>query len=251
MMHGARSIVGRDLTVLRRSALSEVVTVLSFPLTFFVAFGLGLRGYISDVEGVPYAVFVVPGLVSMTAVLAAFDDSAWGLWFHRIVQQTINEYRVNPITVYDIIVGKLVSGFIMATLKGLAVGIIMSLATGFQVTAARAFIYLLFIFFASMLFSSCGCICGTLIDKPENLGRIQGVVIIPVIFLGGLFFPLSAYPGWVLPIMRLLPTTAVFDGARQMVLWGRFDAAGFISLAVSACLAFAIAVYVFDRKIED
>lgn len=251
MIRGALPIVQRDLLVLRRSALSEVVTVLAFPLTFFLAFGLGLRGYIGEVDGFSYATFVIPGLVTMTAVLAAFDDSAWGLWFHRRVQLTINEYRVNPITVYDIIIGKLVSGFIMASLKGLAVGIIMAVFTGFRVAPLNALLYLLFIFLGSVLFSSCGCICGTLLDKPESLGRVQGVVIIPAIFLGAVFFPLSSYPAWVQPIVRFVPTTALFEGSRQVALWGRLDAAALLALALSALAAFALAVYIFDRRIEN
>lgn len=251
MIRGALPIVERDLLVLRRSALSETVTVLAFPLTFFLAFGLGLRGYIGEVDGFSYATFVIPGLVTMTAVLAAFDDSAWGLWFHRRVQFTINEYRVNPITVYDIIIGKLVSGFIMASLKALAVGLIMALLTGFRVAPLNALLHLLFIFLGSVLFSSCGCICGTLLDKPENIGRVQGVVIIPAIFLGAVFFPLSSYPDWVQPVMRFVPTAALFEGSRQVALWGRLDVGALLALALSALAAFALAVFIFDRRIEN
>ena len=64
---------------------------------------------------------MVPGLISMTAILAAFDDGSWGMWFHRIVQKTIEEYRVDPITVTEIIIGKIpcTSGI----LRGLAWGL--------------------------------------------------------------------------------------------------------------------------------
>lgn len=87
MMRGAICIRQRDMLVVRRNLLAEATTVLAFPLTFFLTFGLGLKGYIQEVEGVSYAIFVVPGLISMTAVLAAFDDSAWGMWFHRICKR--------------------------------------------------------------------------------------------------------------------------------------------------------------------
>ena len=133
MMHGAVCIWQRDMLVLRRNLSSELATVMAFPLTFFLTFGLGLKGYIQDIEGVPYAVFVVPGLISMTAILGAFDDGSWGMWFHRIVQKTIEEYRVNPITVTDIIVGKIISGFTSGFCKGLAVGISLFFLTGFQI----------------------------------------------------------------------------------------------------------------------
>ena len=118
MLRGAFSIFGRDLIVLRRSLFSELLAVVASPLTLYLAFGFGLKGYISAVDGVPYAVFIAPGLISMTAVLAAFEESAWSMWFHRRVQKTIEEYRVTPITVYDIVVGKLISGFAQGGYQG-------------------------------------------------------------------------------------------------------------------------------------
>ena len=249
-MHGAICVWQRDMLVLRRNWLSEIATVLAFPLTFFLTFGLGLKGYIQDIEGIPYAIFVVPGLISMTAVLAAFDDGAWGMWFHRIVQKTIEEYRVNPITVTDIIVGKIISGFTSGLLKGISVGIALLLLTGFQFTPTYLLVYLLFIFLGCITFSCLGSLCGTLIDKPENLGRIEAVVVMPIIFLAGLFFPLSIYPDDVLPYIKAIPTTALFDGAREALLSGKVAMPYLIMLVVSAIISFGLAVRVFEKKMH-
>jgi lipooligosaccharide transport system permease protein len=249
-MHGAICVWQRDMLVLRRNWFSEIATVLAFPLTFFLTFGLGLKGYIQDIEGIPYAIFVVPGLISMTAVLAAFDDGAWGMWFHRIVQKTIEEYRVNPITVTDIIVGKIISGFTSGLFKGISVGIALLLLTGFQFTPTYLLVYLLFIFLGCITFSCLGSLCGTLIDKPENLGRIEAVVVMPIIFLAGLFFPLSIYPDDVLPFIKAIPTTALFDGAREALLSGKVAMPYLMMLVVSAVVSFALAVRVFEKKMH-
>ena len=250
MMHGSVCIWQRDMLVLKRNWFSEVATVLAFPLTFFLTFGLGLKGYIQDIEGVSYAVFVVPGLISMTTILAAFDDGAWGMWFHRIVQKTIEEYRVNPITVTDIIVGKIISGFSSGLFKGVSVGIALLLLTGFQFTPIHLLVYLLFMFLGCITFSCIGTLCGTLIDKPENLGRIEAVVIMPIMFLAGLFFPLSAYPDNVLPYIKAIPTTALFDGARIALLSGGVDMIYLGMLIVSAVISFILAVRVFEKKMH-
>ena len=142
MLRGAISIFGRDLRVLRRSLFSELLAVVASPLTLYLAFGIGLRGYIADVEGVPYPVFIAPGLISMTAVTAAFDESAWSMWFHRRVQKTIEEYRTTPITVYDIVIGKIFSGFAQGAIKGLAVAVVIFLLTPFRFTAVNLLAYL-------------------------------------------------------------------------------------------------------------
>jgi len=249
-MHGAVCVWERDMLVLRRNWFSEVATVLAFPLTFFLTFGLGLKGYIQDIEGVPYAIFVVPGLISMTTILAAFDDGAWGMWFHRVVQKTIEEYRVNPITVTDIIIGKIISGFSSGLFKGVSVGFALLLLTGFQFTLTYLLVYLLFIFLGCITFSCLGSLCGTVVDKPENLGRIEAVVIMPIIFLAGLFFPLSAYPDSVLPYIKTIPTTALFDGARIALLSGNVDVVYLGMLFVSAIISFILAVRVFEKRMH-
>jgi lipooligosaccharide transport system permease protein len=239
------------MLVLRRSIITELLAVIAYPLTLYLAFGIGLRGYIADVEGVPYAVFIAPGLISMTAVTAAFDESAWSMWFHRRVQHTIEEYRVNPITVYDIVVGKIISGFCQGAIKGVAVGLVIFLMTPFRFPFPHLLAYLFFIILGSMIFSCVGTICGTVIDKPENIGRVQAVIIIPLIFMAGIFFPLSSYPAPLLPVVRALPTTAVFEGARQALLKGGVDGGYAVILLVTAVIIFALAVYIFNKKIEE
>jgi lipooligosaccharide transport system permease protein len=250
MFRGAFSIWRRDMLVLRRSLFSELLAVIAYPLTLYLAFGIGLKGYIADVEGVPYALFIAPGLISMTAVNAAFDESAWSMWFHRRVQHTIEEYRVNPITVYDIVVGKIMSGFCQGALKGVAVAVVIFLMTPFRFPFSHLLAYLVFIIFGSMIFSCLGTICGTTVDKPENLGRIQAVVIVPLIFMAGIFFPLSSYPAAILPVVRALPTTAIFEGARQALLKGTVSGGYAAILMVAAAVSFALAVWIFNKKIE-
>ena len=237
--------------MLRRSLFSELLAVVASPLTLFFAFGFGLKGYITAVDGVPYAVFIAPGLISMTAVLAAFEESAWSMWFHRRVQKTIEEYRVTPITVYDIVVGKLISGFTQGGIKGVAVAVVIFLITPFRFPLQNLSIYLLFIALGSMIFSCLGTICGTVMDKPENIGRIQSVVIMPLIFMSGIFFPLSSYPPSILPVIRLLPSTALFEGARTALLSGASSMLSLLILGGTAVVMFALAVVVFNRKIEE
>jgi lipooligosaccharide transport system permease protein len=95
-----------------------------------------------------------------------------------------------------------------------------------------------------------GSLCGTLIDKPENLGRVEAVVVMPLIFLAGLFFPLSAYPDHLLPYIKALPTTALFDGARLALLGGETGIVYVLDLLLSAVISFILAVRVFERKMH-
>jgi lipooligosaccharide transport system permease protein len=239
------------MLVLKRSLFSELLAVVAYPLTLYLAFGIGLRGYIADVEGIPYPVFIAPGLISMTAVNAAFDDSAWSLWFHRRVQHTIEEYRVNPITVYDIVIGKIFSGFTQGAIKGVAVGLVIFIMTPFRFTLSHLLAYLLFICLGSMIFSCLGTVVGTTVDKPENIGRIQAVIIVPLTFMAGIFFPLSSYPAAARTVIGYLPTTAIFEGARLALLRGILDSIYLGVLVVAVPVVFAVAVWIFNRKMSE
>ena len=251
MFRGAFSIWGRDMLVLKRSIFSELLAVVAYPLTLYLAFGFGLKGYISDVGGIPYPLFIAPGLISMTAVNAAFDESSWSMWFHRKVQRTIEEYRVTPVTVYDIVIGKIFSGFTQGAIKGAVVFLVILVLTPFRINFSHLPSYVLCLALASMIFSCLGTICGTVIDKPENIGRVQSVVIVPLIFMAGIFFPLSSYPASILPVIRLFPTTAVFEGARDALLFGAVPPAYLINLVLSAAISFILAVYTFNRKMAE
>ena len=241
----------RDMLVLRRSILSEMVAVIAYPLTLYLAFGIGMKGYIGLVEGIPYSLFIAPGLITMTAVNAAYSESVWSLWFHRRVQFTIESYRVTPISVSGIVCAKLFSGFTHGLVKGIAVGMVIFLITPFRFPPAHLATYLLFLVPGSALFSCAGVICGTLMDKPETIGRVEAVFIMPLIFMSGLFFPLSSYPASVLPVVRMLPTTALFEGARQALVSGTVSLGFLAILCAMAITTFVAAVVIFRRKMAE
>ena len=241
----------RDMLVLRRSMLSEMVAVVAYPLTIYLAFGIGMKGYIGLVEGIPYSLFIAPGLITMTAVNAAYNESVWSLWFHRRVQFTIESYRVTPISVSGIVCAKLFSGFTHGLVKGIAVGLVIFLITPFRFPTGHLAAYLLFLVPGSALFSCAGVISGTLMDKPETIGRVEAVFIMPLIFMSGLFFPLSSYPEVIASMVRTLPTTALFEGARQALVNGTINPGFALQLYSTAIAAFVAAVWIFRRKMAE
>ncbi len=248
---GTLAIWRRDMLVLRRSILSEMIAVVAYPLTIYLAFGIGMQGYIGLVDGLPYGFFIAPGLITMTAVNAAYNESVWSLWFHRRVQFTIESYRVTPISVSEIVIAKIFSGFSHGLIKGLAVALVIFAITPFRFPLCNLIVYLAFLIPGSALFSCAGVICGTLMDKPETIGRVEAVLIMPLIFMSGLFFPLSSYPPAIAPFINLLPTTALFEGARQALVRGSFSVPFSANLCLSAVVAFAAAVVIFRKKLAE
>ncbi|MBT1070290.1 ABC transporter permease [Pelotalea chapellei] len=250
-LQGALAIWRRDMLVLRRSVLSEMVAVVAYPLTIYLAFGIGMKSYIGLVEGVPYSLFIAPGLITMTAVNAAYSESVWSLWFHRRVQFTIESYRVTPVSVSEIVVAKIFSGFTHGLVKALTVALVIFAITPFRFAPEHLLGYLAFLIPGSAFFSCAGVICGTIMDKPETIGKVEAVFIMPLIFMSGLFFPLSSYPEKVIPWIRALPTTALFEGARQALVKGSFSAMFVLQIAGMALITFVAAVWIFRLKMSD
>lgn len=251
MPRGSLAIWRRDMLVLRRSIWSELAAVVAYPLTMYLAFGIGMRGYIGPVDGIPYSLFIAPGLITMTAVNAAYNDSVWSLWFHRRVQFTVESYRVTPIAVWEIVVAKILSGFSHGLIKGLAVALVIFAITPFRFQPDNLLAYLAFLLPGSALFSCAGVISGTVMDKPETIGKVEAVLVMPLIFMSGLFFPLSSYPEQLLPWVRLLPTTALFEGSRLAMVGGVFQPGFALQVLVMALGAFGAAVAIFRRRMAE
>jgi lipooligosaccharide transport system permease protein len=251
MLRGSLAIWQRDMQVLRRSIFSELVAVVAYPLTIYIAFGVGMQGYIGLVDGAPYGMFIAPGLITMTAVNAAYNESVWSLWFHRRVQFTIESYRVTPVSVSEIVIAKILSGFTHGLIKGCAVGLVIFAITPYRFPLEHLLQYLLFLIPGSAFFSCAGIISGTIMDKPETIGKVEAVLVMPLIFMSGLFFPLSSYPAPVIPWVRALPTTALFEGARRALVAGELPPLPVMQVVVSALLTFVAAVYIFRYKMSE
>ena len=251
MLRGSLAIWLRDMQVLRRSIFSELVAVIAYPLTIYLAFGIGMQSYIGLVDGAPYSLFIAPGLITMTAVNAAYNESVWSLWFHRRVQFTIESYRVTPVSVSEIVIAKICTGFTHGIIKGCAVGLVIFAITPFRFPLEHLLQYLMFLIPGSAFFSCVGIISGTVMDKPETIGKVEAVLVMPLIFMSGLFFPLSSYPPSVIGWVRALPTTALFEGARRALVAGEMLPLPVLQVSMSALLSFVVAVYIFRYKMSE
>lgn len=209
----------------------ELLTTAIYPLTFLAAFGLGLRPYLGTVEGWPYYVFLLPGLVSYTILLESFSVGAWGLWLDRWHQGMMDEARIKPVHIRDILSGHMLGAFCVGLLKGSFVALVLAVVLGtplfgnavIPVKAAWLPLYLLLVMGGSVMFTSLGTMVGTLVRKPDQIAQTMTILITPMLYLGGLFFPVNSLPGWLQPVVRWLPTTALFEGGRHALLLGQLD----------------------------
>jgi lipooligosaccharide transport system permease protein len=231
--------------------LNETVNTIALPFTFFLAFGMGLRGYIANVEGVSYMAFLTPGLITMTILLEAYRTGAWGLWLDRWHQKMLDEYRIKPIHTTDIIMGEILGGFLVALIKGIVVALILLLVSPVHIHWTALPLYFALVFAGCIFFTCAGTMVGTSFPKPDHIAQSQAIFITPLLYLGGLFFPISALPQAVQDVVRWLPTTAAFEGGRDILLHGHIDWQYLVVIWVSALLSFVLATWLFKEKLSE
>jgi lipooligosaccharide transport system permease protein len=254
MLHLRQGVFPIFKKVLRQESqawVTETLTTLAAPLTFFLAFGLGLKDYIADVDGLPYILFISPGLIMLTILNEAYRTGAWGLWLDRWHQKMLNEYRIKPITTSDIIIGEILGGFTVAMIKGAMVAGVLLLLAPLTYRLDHVLLYLLYVFPGCILFTCIGTLVGTLFRKPDHIAQIQSIIITPLLYLGGLFFPINAFPEWLQPLVMWLPTAALFEGGRMALLRGEFHTEMLLILWVSGLVSFVLATRVFNRKLSE
>jgi len=217
---GIWPILKKNLMGETRGWFLELLSTIAVPLSFFVAFGLGLRGNIAPVDGIPYMAFITPGLIALTIQLEAFRSGSWNLWLSIRHHKTIDEYRIKPISMADILVGDLMSGFILAIIKGALVGITLLLLSPFTFSWLKLGAFLAVMFPGAIVFTCLGTIMGVVFRRPDQIAQIQSIVITPLLYLGGLFFPINRFPQSIQHILMWVPTTAIFEGGRQAFLTG-------------------------------
>jgi len=231
--------------------VNEMVNTIALPFTFFLAFGLGLKGYIAEVDGVSYMAFLTPGLITMTILMEAYRTGAWGLWLDRWHQKMLDEYRIKPIRTTDIIMGEIFGGFLVALVKGAIVAIILLIFSPVQIHWASLPQYFALVFPGCIFFTCAGSMVGTSFPKPDNIAQSQTIFITPLLYLGGLFFPIAALPEWVKPIVAWLPTTAAFEGGRNLLLKGALDWHYMLVIWISAIISFVAATWLFKEKLSE
>ncbi len=225
--------VRRFLRVPGQTLLSPVVTT----VLYFVVFGWSLGGRLASVEGVPYARFIVPGLVALGVVSNAYSNTASSLFVMKL-QGTVIDLLVSPLTE-----GQILVGFVgAAALRGLLVGTIMWIVAGaFEgFTLAHPLVALALVALAAVLFGALGLVTAIWASTFEQVNFFPTFFITPLTFLGGVFYSVQMLPPALRRFTLANPIFYMVDGVRYGIL-GISDAPPWAGAALLASLA-AVAV---------
>ena len=171
----------RTVRTLAQSIVSPVIST----ALYFVVFGAAIGSRISEIEGIDYGSFIVPGLIMLTLLTQSVMNASFGIYFPRFIG-TIYELLSAPISFFEIVLGFVGA----AATKSIILGIVI-LATSFlfvPLHIEHPLWMLLFMVLTSVTFSLLGFIIGIWADGFEKLQIIPLLIITPLTFLGGTFY---------------------------------------------------------------
>ncbi|MGE0614466.1 MAG: ABC transporter permease [Bacteriovoracia bacterium] len=228
--------------VLRFWAVS-VQTLIAPTITaslYLFVFGIGMGRQI-QVEGVEisFLQFVIPGLILMGVVNNSFANTSSSLFFSRYIGNIV-DFLVMPVSANQFILAFTIAAMLRGLLVGVAVWLISLAFSGMP--WAHPLYALLMIVVASFLFSVMGIVAAIYSNSWDHLAVWNNFLILPMIFLGGVFYPISVLPGIWGSLSRLNPIFYLNDGFRYGTL-GIREADPLLSVTVSLALATVFATW--------
>lgn len=205
---------------------------------YFLIFGKFIGSQIRDINGVSYMAFIVPGLVMMSVINNAYVNVA-GSFFSNKFQRSIEEIIVSPVEDWVMMAGYACGG----VLRGLCVG---GLVFGVSALFTRPAIHnggiiLAFAFMTSVVFSLGGLMNGVLAKKFDDVSIVPNFILIPLTYLGGVFYSVELLPmEWQL-FSRGNPIFYMVNGFR-FGFYGFSDVPVSVSFLILAAFAVILAL---------
>jgi ABC-2 type transport system permease protein len=223
--HGVWAIYRFEMARALRTIWQSLVTPVITTALYFVVFGSVMGSRVQSVDGVGFGNFIVPGLVMLSLLTQSISNASIGIYFPKFTG-TIFELLSAPVTAMEMVVGYVGA----AATKSIVLGLIILATSALFVPLhiAHPLAMLAYLVLTSVAFSLFGFIIGIWANGFEQLSFVPALLITPLTFLGGSFYPISMLPEPWHTVSLFNPVVYLISGFR----WSFFDK-GDVSVAVS------------------
>ena len=224
-LRGVLAIYKFEMARTKRTLLQSIVSPVISTTLYFIVFGSAIGSRITEIGGVPYGAFIVPGLIMLTLLMQSISNASFGIFFPKFTG-TIYKILSAPVSHFEIVVGYAGA----AATKSVVLGLIILATSGLfvPVQIAHPFWMLAFLVLTAMTFSLFGFIIGIWADNFEKLQLVPLLVVTPLAFLGGSFYSIDMLPPLWQKVTLFNPVLYLISGFR----WSFYEIAD-ISVAVS------------------
>ena len=226
--YAIKAIYRTEMSRMMRTVVQSIVAPVLSTSLYFVIFGAAIGSRITEIDGVSYGAFIVPGLIMLSIMTECISNSSFAIYFPKFTG-TVFEILSAPISFFEVVVGYVGAAATKSVIIGL---IILGTANFFvDIQIAHPFIMLLFLVLISVSFSLFGFILGVWADGWEKLSIVPILVIMPLTFLGGTFYSISMLPPAWQTISLFNPVVYLISGFRW-AFYENSDVAIELSLAM-------------------
>ncbi len=243
-IHAIRAIYAFEMARTWRTLLQSIVAPVISTSLYFVVFGAAIGHRITEIEGISYGAFIVPGLVMLSLLTQSISNASFGIYFPKF-SGTIYELLSAPISYLEITLSYVGA----AATKSIILAAIILATAGFFVPLQvdHPFWMLLFLVLTAVTFSLFGFIIGIWADGFEKLQLVPLLIVTPLTFLGGSFYSISMLPPFWQTVTLFNPVVYLISGFRWS-FYGIADVNVYISLGMTVlflALCLAIVFWMF------
>jgi ABC-2 type transport system permease protein len=203
--------VGRFFSVYRQTVLPGLIS----SALYILIFGFTLEQRISEIDGVSYTWFILPGLIMMNTLTNATANTSSSMLQMKLLQQ-LPDLLTAPLSGIEISLAYIIGGAVRGMVNGVLVLILGVLLTGMPILNLTG--TLLFIFLVSWAFSSMGLVLGQLAENWDQMAMMQNFFLTPLSFLGGVFYSIKMLPEWAQTLSLINPIYYMINGIRHTIL---------------------------------
>ncbi len=227
---GVAAIYKFEMARTARTLMQSIVSPVLSTSLYFIVFGAAIGTRITEIDGVSYGAFIVPGLIMLSLLTQSVSNASFGIYFPKF-SGTIYEILSAPVSYLEIVIGYAGA----AATKSIILGIIILATAGFFVPleVAHPFAMFGFLVLTSITFSLLGFIIGIWADGFEKLQIVPLLVITPLTFLGGTFYSISMLPPIWQTVSLFNPVVYLISGFR----WAFYNT-GDVSIGASVAMSF-------------
>jgi lipooligosaccharide transport system permease protein len=241
-------VVMRNLLVWKKLAGPSILGNIAEPLITLVAFGYGVGALIGAIGGVPYIQFLASGSVPASAALAATFEALYSAYSRMAVQKTWDSILNAPIALDDIVFAEMLWAAIKSLFSCAAILVVIVVL---DISRAPSMLLTLPVLgLVGITFASLALVFNALAKGYDFFTYYFTLVMTPMTFLSGVYFPIEQMPGWLQAIAQILPLKAAVDLIRPLVL-GRIPADPLVPtliLVAYACCGYYLALVLTRRR---
>jgi ABC-2 type transport system permease protein len=227
--HGVWAIYRFEMARFLRTLLQSVLTPVITTALFVVVFGAAIGSRMSEVGGVSYGAFIVPGLIMLSLFTESISNASFGIHFPKFTG-TIFEILSAPVAAYEIVLGYVGAAATKSVLLGL---IILATASFFVPIQILHPVWMMtFMLLTAVTFSLFGFIVGIWAKNWEQMQLIPMLIVTPLTFLGGAFYSIDMLPPAWRTVTLFNPVVYLISGFRWS-FYGKSDVGVDVSLAMT------------------